>query len=95
MEGKRQALILWLQAITNTEISELRQLRDGKLLAQVISMIDDLPITSSSKDHSERNKNYNQLKTIYQHVMSIIQKNSVMNIPELSYLNLIKMAQGE
>ncbi len=40
MESKKEALLLWLQAVSNCEVSDIKDLTDGKLIQKVLSNIE-------------------------------------------------------
>lgn len=39
MEDKKEALMLWLQAVTNTQIEDLSAIRDGRLIEGLLTRI--------------------------------------------------------
>lgn len=51
MEDKKHALLLWLQAVTDSEIADINDLKDGKLIQELLSKIESFSFSSSSDEH--------------------------------------------
>lgn len=96
MEGRAEALVLWLRETTDSPpINSIIEVRNCRLLEQILSQIDGFYFPGGTGSN-EWKEHYSRLRSLYEQVETYLRESLKLAPPSsLSAINLVEMAKGE